>query len=112
MKKAILLVGIASLAVYGCGDDESAATSTIASSTTSGSGGAGGQGGSPSEVTFTTYIGAEQTNLLFVAAQDGDGAWQPLDGAQGVYHFTPLTGRFGIAYVCDDPILMLTAVSI
>jgi hypothetical protein len=47
-------------------------------------------------------VGSTPQNLAFVAAQDGDGEWQALQGNDGVYAFDS-QGRFGWAYQCDDP---------
>jgi hypothetical protein len=71
-------------------------------STDAGGGGAGG-GLSPATITFTTQLNGTPDNLGFVAAQDGDGAWQALSGNAGVYTFDS-QGRFGLAYVCDSRI--------
>jgi hypothetical protein len=105
-----LFVSVASIALIGCSDDAAttgspASTGTGASTSTStgGGGGTGGQGGAgPDTVSLTTYLGSEKQDILFVAAQDGDAAWQPLTGTNGTYSFDT-SGRFGIAYVCVEP---------
>ncbi len=41
------------------------------------------------------------TPLVWVAAQDGDGAFMPLTSEDGVYSFEARTGRYTLAFVCD-----------
>jgi len=105
-----IFVSAAVLALAACDDDtETTTVSGPSTSTAVGAGGSGGSaggsagaGGAGGTVTFESYIGTTQTNLLFVAAQDGDGPWQKLTGEAGLYTFTT-SGRFGLAYVCEEP---------
>ena len=55
-------------------------------------------GGPAGAVTLTNLA---KTNLAWVAFQDGDGPWQTVDGAKGVYSH-PIAGpRHGVAFLCD-----------
>jgi hypothetical protein len=54
----------------------------------------------PDTVTFRTFLGATPTNVTFLAAHDGDGAWQVVSGNAGVYSFAVSSGRFGVAAIC------------
>lgn len=60
----------------------------------------------PQEITVTTYSpesyalngGAVRVNL--VAYQDGDGEWQAMSGANGVYKASVRSKRYGVAVAC------------
>ncbi|HEY8141385.1 MAG TPA: hypothetical protein VIG06_01895 [Kofleriaceae bacterium] len=54
----------------------------------------------PRTLEISTFIGANRRPIALVAAQDGDGDWQALDGAGGVYTFEVTTGRFGVVTGC------------
>ncbi|MFN8009837.1 MAG: hypothetical protein U0P81_00370 [Holophagaceae bacterium] len=53
----------------------------------------------------TTFVNQDQTNLTFLAYQDGDGPWTAVEGQGGVYKLpvTDPAGRFGLVYgsVCS-----------
>jgi hypothetical protein len=51
-------------------------------------------------VALTTYVGTGPANALWVAYQDGPGAWQPLQGTNGSYSFAVTAARYGVAIVC------------
>jgi hypothetical protein len=53
-------------------------------------------------VPVTTHVGPDVESIMFVAAQDGDGPWQVLEGDGGHYRFET-AGRYGLVYVCPDP---------
>jgi len=55
-----------------------------------------------SSVTLSTYVSLSPANMDWVAYQDGDGAWQKLEGTNGQYTFkvADSAGRYGIAMVC------------
>jgi hypothetical protein len=55
-------------------------------------------GGPASAVTLTNLA---KTNLAWVAFQDGDGPWQTVDGAKGVYSLPVAGPRYGLAFLCD-----------
>lgn len=48
----------------------------------------------------TTFVNEDQTNLTFLAYQDGDGPWFSVEGEGGVYKLpvTDPAGRFGLVY--------------
>jgi hypothetical protein len=82
-------------------------------------GGAGGAGGGSGdvEVTLTMYTGTLQANAALVAWQDDDSEWQVLAGGGGLYRFTPTSGRYTLAIVCQrdrapDPGQVVTQTSI
>lgn len=54
----------------------------------------------PVEVTITAYNGAVQGDFDWVVAQVGDGDWQVLDGAGGLYRFDA-DGRWAVYWHCD-----------
>lgn len=53
----------------------------------------------PSALTIETRRGTGDGAPLFLAAQDGDGPWQPLPGA-GPHAFAVDSGRYGVVHVC------------
>lgn len=56
----------------------------------------------PVTVTFTTQRGdGAVANTGFVAYQDGDGPWQVVTGAAGVYTLTVASGRYGVLNACE-----------
>jgi hypothetical protein len=58
----------------------------------------------PVTVTLTTTSFGTPTNVPFVAWQDGVASWVGLEGDAGVYTFSTLTGRFGLASVCGTQV--------
>lgn len=54
----------------------------------------------PVEVQVTTYLGTVQTNLDFLAVQDGDGPFTAIEGAGGVYTFEVASGRYAVVWHC------------
>lgn len=71
-------------------------TQAITVTVTSNDGGGGGGGGA-GNVTWN-FCGAVAGVPAWVAAQDGNGAWQAVNGANGVFSFQINSGRGGIAY--------------
>ena len=67
-----------------------------------GQGGADGGAGEARTVEVTTWLGSFQKQPLFAAAQDGDGAWEVLDGPDGVHSFEVTSGRYGFLFYCDE----------
>src|SRR5262245_46755180 len=61
---------------------------------------AAGSDGGVTVVSVTSFVGTVQSNLVFVAAQDGDSEWSVLSGTDGDYSFPVASGRYGLAYVC------------
>jgi hypothetical protein len=60
-------------------------------------------GGGTGRVTLTDVTPPGGSPLQWVAFNDGDGPWQTLDGASGVYSFSVKSGRYGLAFVCSLP---------
>jgi hypothetical protein len=52
-------------------------------------------------VALTNTAATATGGLAWVAFQDGDGPWQSVEGAGGVYSFEAPSGRYGLAFVCD-----------
>jgi hypothetical protein len=52
-------------------------------------------------ITLTSTSGPGGLMPVWVAFNDGDGPWQTVDGAGGVYSFEVSRGRFGLAFVCE-----------
>ena len=56
----------------------------------------------PVTVTATGFSVGVQQDLVYVAGQDGDGAWQRLIGGGGAYTLTVASGRYALVAVCPD----------
>jgi hypothetical protein len=54
-------------------------------------------------ITLTDRTPTGGLKLAWVAFQDGDGAWQPVEAAGRDYTFRILQPRFGLAMVCEAP---------
>jgi hypothetical protein len=65
-------------------------------------------------VTVTSYVNGDTANADFAAYQDGNGAWQPLSGANGSYSFpvTDAAKRYGLALACSGTSGPLTATTV
>lgn len=59
-------------------------------------------GGTPVTFTVLTFDGQPETGDI-VLYSDNDGAWTPVTGTAGVYHFNVVGPRYAIARGCDDP---------
>ena len=64
----------------------------------------------PTSIAVHTLTGRTLGNVALVAAQDGDAAWQVLEGTDGEYSFVS-NGRFGVIVACaqeDGAVLYAT----
>ncbi len=100
MFRAVRCILLTTLVVSGagCGGDDDGGGSADA--------GRGGDSGpadaaGPATITVHTYDGPYPSAITLLAYQDGDGAWQLVDGGGGTYSFTVESGRYTVALVCD-----------
>jgi hypothetical protein len=56
----------------------------------------------PNRVTLWTTLNGVPADASWVAARDGDGAWQRLVGQGGRYDFVADSGRYGLAVTCAE----------
>jgi hypothetical protein len=57
----------------------------------------------PPIVTYTNQaVDGSPVNAQLFAYQDGDGPWQVVAGAQGVYRLEVMSGRYAVVTACED----------
>src|SRR4029434_10020005 len=94
LSRVWLLLPVVACGAIACGDDGGSAIDGGNDAPT------GPADANTSRVVVTAYVAAVKSDLLFVAAQHGDGDWRALTGDGGTYTFDAPTGRYGLTFVC------------
>lgn len=97
IRRAATTILLATLTACG-GDDDGGGSADAAPG---GDDGGAADASPPADVTLRTYDGPLPSDIELVAYQDGDGAWQAVDGGGGIYTFTVESGRYSVMTVCE-----------